>query len=68
MSKLVKKSGSWFSYGETKLGQGKEVFKVMEDNPGYRELEKVLDSMISFQVLLFQPLFHDFLKDLVLVL
>ncbi|MDR2684427.1 MAG: recombinase RecA [Prevotellaceae bacterium] len=31
---IVKKSGSWFSYGETKLGQGRDAAKkLMEDNP-----------------------------------
>ncbi len=31
---LVKKSGSWFSYGDTKLGQGREGVKlILEDNP-----------------------------------
>ena len=31
---IIKKSGSWFSYGDTKLGQGREaVKKILMDNP-----------------------------------
>ncbi|MDP4280980.1 MAG: recombinase RecA, partial [Bacteroidota bacterium] len=31
---VIKKSGSWFSYGETKLGQGRDgVKKLLVDNP-----------------------------------
>lgn len=31
---IVKKSGSWFSYGDTKLGQGRDAVKqLFEDNP-----------------------------------
>ncbi|MDY0098495.1 MAG: recombinase RecA [Bacteroidales bacterium] len=42
---IVKKSGSWFSYGETKLGQGRDAVKqIIKDNP---ELYEELKSKIS---------------------
>jgi recombination protein RecA len=41
---IVKKSGSWFAYGETKLGQGREtVRKLIADNP---ELSQELETKI----------------------
>ena len=31
---IIKKSGSWFSYGDNKLAQGRDAAKkVLEDNP-----------------------------------
>ena len=41
---IIKKSGSWFSYGDTKLGQGREAVKnVIKDNP---ELAEELEQKI----------------------
>ncbi len=41
---VIKKSGSWFSYGETKLGQGREAVKqLLKDNP---ELAEELENKI----------------------
>ena len=35
---VIKKSGSWFSYGETKIGQGRDAVKqMMADNPEMAE-------------------------------
>lgn len=47
---IIKKSGSWFSYGETKLGQGRESVKsVLRDNPELsQELEaKILEAVTA---------------------
>ena len=45
---IIKKSGSWFSYGETKLAQGRESVKqLLNDNPElFEELEtKIREAM-----------------------
>jgi recombination protein RecA len=45
---IIKKSGSWFSYGETKLGQGRDsVRALIADNPELsQELEtKIIDAI-----------------------
>ena len=45
---IIKKSGSWFSYGETKLGQGRDAVKsLIKDNP---ELADELEVKIKNQI------------------
>ncbi|WP_445721503.1 recombinase RecA [Flavobacterium sp.] len=46
---IVKKSGSWFSYGETKLGQGRDAVKgLIKDNPELMdELEQKIKETIK---------------------
>ena len=46
---IIKKSGSWFSYGESKLGQGRDaVKKLIRDNPELsEELEKKIMEVIT---------------------
>jgi len=42
---IINKSGSWFSYGETKLGQGRDTVKsLISDNP---ELAEELENKIK---------------------
>jgi recombination protein RecA len=42
---IIKKAGSWFSYGDTKLGQGRDAVKVLiKDNP---ELADELEQKIK---------------------
>ena len=45
---IINKSGSWFSYGETRLGQGRDGVKaIIKDNPELmEELEvKIKDAL-----------------------
>ena len=47
---IIKKSGSWFSYGDTKIGQGRESVKtLLQDNPDLMdELEvKIMEAIKS---------------------
>ena len=46
---IVKKSGSWFSYGDTKLGQGRDAVKsLIKDNPELMdELEKKIKDQLK---------------------
>ncbi|MBL7926639.1 MAG: recombinase RecA [Bacteroidia bacterium] len=42
---IIKKSGSWFSYGDTKLGQGRDGVKsILSDNP---ELSEEIENKIK---------------------
>ena len=46
---IIKKSGSWFSYGDTKLGQGRDAVKeTLKDNPELcEELEAKIMQVLS---------------------
>jgi recombination protein RecA len=46
---ILKKSGSWFSYGETRLGQGRDAVKnLLRDNPELsEEIEQKIKSTIQ---------------------
>ena len=45
---IIKKSGSWFSYGDTKLGQGRDAVKALiKDNP---ELADELEEKIKAKI------------------
>jgi recombination protein RecA len=46
---IVQKSGSWFSYGDTKLGQGRDAVRVLlNDNPElFEELELKIKKSLS---------------------
>ena len=48
-SGIIDKSGSWFSYGDTKLGQGRDAVKnLLKDNPELcDELEKRISEFLS---------------------
>ncbi len=46
---ILKKSGSWFSYGETRLGQGRDAVKnLLRDNP---ELSEEIEQKIKATLL-----------------
>jgi recombination protein RecA len=50
---IIKKSGSWFSYGDTKLGQGRDAVKqLIEDNPELmEELEVKIKALVTADLL-----------------
>jgi recombination protein RecA len=50
---IIKKSGSWFSYGDTKLGQGRDgVKQILLDNPDLMdELEAKIRAIVTGELL-----------------
>ena len=49
---VIKKNGSWFSYGETRLGQGRDTVKeLLKDNDKLRgEIEQVIQKNLTAKV------------------
>ncbi|MBK0383757.1 recombinase RecA [Pedobacter sp. SD-b] len=54
---IVKKAGSWFSYGETKLGQGRDAVKqLLLDNPELSdELESKIKAVVTGDNIIIEP-------------
>jgi len=55
---IIKKSGSWFSYGDTKLGQGRDAVRnLLQDNPElFEELEGKIKAISTGQTEEAEPL------------
>jgi recombination protein RecA len=54
---IVKKAGSWFSYGDTKLGQGRDgVKQLLLDNPELSdELEAKIKAVVTGENIMVEP-------------
>lgn len=55
---IVKRAGSWYSYGETKIGQGSEnVLKLFEDNPElYEEIYQKVVKELNTEIKVEEPI------------
>ncbi len=55
---ILQKSGSWYSYDENKLGQGRDAVKsILEDNPELtEEIEKKIRAQVSGKIIEEKPL------------
>ena len=54
---IIKKAGSWFSYGDTKLGQGRDgVKQLLLDNPELSdELEAKIKAVVTGENIMVEP-------------
>lgn len=63
---IIDKAGSWFSYGDTKIGQGKEKVKdFLKSNPStMQEIEqKILKNMGIIEDIMLETSIHDAVGD-----
>ncbi|UQY80992.1 Protein RecA [Candidatus Hepatincola sp. Av] len=63
---IIDKAGSWFSYGDTKIGQGKEKVKdYLKSNPStMKEIEqKILKNMGIIEDIMLETSIHDAVGD-----
>lgn len=59
---IIKRAGSWYSYGDNKLGQGSEaVITLFNDNPEFYEevYKKVIDKLDNTEIKVEEPIENE---------
>ena len=66
---IIKKSGSWFSYGDTRLGQGRDAVKnVIKDNPDLMDeleikIKEAIDNHRLYYIFAIKKALYSFSSD-----